>query len=283
MLFELRNLGLEQQTKEEGFKPDRTVYPSVLCDELGRFTNEFGNPISATVPGRGNYSYHRLFGGMKPEIVKNETVPPLTGTVVFVGYTDGSTEIEVLRRNNAFVVYEDSPPSLLAHAIEHQPGGSDPLTILRAMLLPLRPTLAGGMLLDVASYEYDDAYGSRVLFPGQINLDMTSYIPVSGSLYAHVYLDINTNTLLVELGPSITYVPTLKPEKPDTPVYGIAVCYVWMHEGQTEILTEEMDDARRLFVPNRILEAVYQDILTQLGELENQFDVIITTHLANGM
>jgi hypothetical protein len=241
-----RDLQLNEEARDARYKLAQSLIPVVLCDQEGRSTDANGDPVNASVPGHDNYVFARSFGDSIPSQYLNvRGVPPLGGTPCFAGYASESLEIEILSINDANAK-RDRKQLRDRHALEHQPGGYDPLNVYLRMLVPLRTTPITGLTVQVAPLVYSVS-GTPTIFLGTNSLDLTSNVPASGlARYVLIYLNTSTNAIATSNGSTVVDSKTVIPPLPANPTNSIPSAYVRLAGDQTTIAEDDTRDARVL-------------------------------------
>lgn len=230
-----RDAELDFESLKEQFKEQKPLMPVVLCDVEGRFVDDDGNPVSAVVATDENYVWAREWGESSPSPYLNRrNILSITGTPCWAGYSDESIEKEIL---GLFIIN----PSLTrrqiedSHAREHEPGGYQPVNVYLRMLVPLRVTPLGGLVVQVAPllYEYN---GLPVIYAGTNSLDLTSNRPTSGlARYTLIYLNPVDNTINTLNGTTVTDSLAFTPPLPTPPSSSYPSAWVRLAGGQTQI------------------------------------------------
>lgn len=236
---------------EEIFKLQKPVIPAMLCDAEGLVTDSGGNSVSAQLASNPNYVWVRSYAEATPQPVLNmNTVPPVTGTPVYIGWPEGAQEIQILGINKEALSEESLIEILTGHAQQHEPGGFDPLYLYRRNFASLRSyasnTLYNGLEISISSLEYDDNNGERAFYPGESGFDLTAYLPAAGNKkWILIYLDITTNTINIAEGAEVLNVAPINAIKPDTPANGISSAYVLLTSGMVDVTENDIEDGRR--------------------------------------
>jgi hypothetical protein len=208
------------RTARDLLRNDRT-------SEIPAFLGNLSGVVEADTSGN---VYVTLFNG-EVKTVFNGRVPNVPRLPVVIGY-GGSDKLQVLRSRD---VYPNAPyPDIPSHASLHTFPAVDTVPVRSEQFLPGLVTPSTGLTVRVYGTPYELSDGWHVLATQDLNL--TSYLPVSGALYALIEAD-NTGALIVTKGVTVasraalTYadIPT-----PDPSRYALAA--VKLYVGQTTIL-----------------------------------------------
>lgn len=213
-----------------------------------------GNEVGViSVPNRVDYVYVRV-AGLGTISVYNKRVPLILDLPVDVGY-------DPLEPKNFQVLNIHRYPqgggrglvdvATILHGKTHNWAGIDPVYIEKRQLMPLRPTPLGGMGLYVTrevTY-YDD---KAVSVTGQ-QLDLSAYVPASGSYLVLVYKDTD-EIIKVTTGGVLKDLLTLTlADAPQAYPGTVPIALVRLYGGQTGIAEGYQDtdliDVRQLFSP----------------------------------
>lgn len=259
---------------EEIFKLEKPVIPAILCDVNGLIVDSDGNSVDAKLASNPNYVWVRSYAEATPQPVLNmNTVPPVTGTPVYIGWPEGAQEVQILGINKEALSEEDLVQILTGHHEQHEPGGFDPLYLYRRAFAFLRTyasnALYNGLEITITSLEYDDENGERAFYPGESGFDLSAYLPAAGNKkWILIYLDITTNTIKVAEGTEVLNVAPINAIKPNTPTKGIASAYIILTSVLTDVTESEIEDARRfLNYPDPLPLTTKGDLLTYTTEL----------------
>lgn len=258
MPFDFRDAALEVKKRDERFKSATLVSPCVTCTAIGEFANASGDPISAQVADEPDNLWVVAYGDSTPFIVLNQgAVASQTGLAVKVGYSEGSTQREILGYNRDML-----PPEVTIQDLYNETDNNS--SILRDKLATLRVVpVSGTFTVTVYGMEYN-RFGARQPFP-TATFDFTPYVPAPGkSRWALLYLDMFTMILSVELGPLGPDHPTYVLSKPNTPLFGFGTVYVSLSGAASELSESDLEDARRTLFPNKVSGVVYNRVVTEL-------------------
>ncbi len=239
-----RDILLEKKKADSRFKRATPLIPAVTCDVSGNTEDANGDPVSSAVDGEPNKIWVRTFNDAVPQSVLNDNaVPVQTGLTVYIGYLEGSTEIEVVRLNRSVIVETTS-------ILDHSAFGETYTSVLRRQLAPLKVVPSGTtMIANISQLEYDRT-GSRKLFL-TTTLDLASSVPASGfKRYTLIYLNSATNTVTVVDGSVVADIPSKTPIKPNTPIDGIPSVYVLLAGGTTLLVEGDIEAAQRILQAN---------------------------------
>lgn len=218
--------------------------------QQGILGNEIGE---ISVPNRVDFVYVRV-AGLGTISVYNKRVPLILDLPVDVGY-------DPLEPKNFQVLNIHRYPqgggrglvdvATILHGKTHNWAGIDPVYIEKRQLMPLRPTPLGGMQLYVTrevTY-YDD---KAVIVTGQ-QLDLTPYIPATGSLMVLIYKDTD-EIVKVQTGGVLRDIFSLTlSDAPQAYPGTVPIALVRLYGGQTGIAEGYQDtdliDVRQLFSP----------------------------------
>lgn len=248
--FEIERSGERaQEERDSQFKRETPKIPVVLTDISGQTVDGNGNPVSATVIGNENFVWARAYNESIPSQYLNiRGIPPIGGTPCLAGYAEESTQIEILSINNIDLSNTRTNPRRERHALEHLPGGYDPLDVLTRMLVELRTTAMSGLKVSIAPKHYTGPNGTMVTFPGYNNYDLTASVPASGlARYTLIYLDPTTNTIATVDGDTTTDTEAITPDYPDPPDSTYPSAWVRLAGDQTQINeVRDIKDARMI-------------------------------------
>lgn len=218
--------------------------------QQGILGNEIGE---ISVPNRVDFVYVRV-AGLGTISVYNKRVPLILDLPVDVGY-------DPLEPKNFQVLNIHRYPqgggrglvdvATILHGKTHNWAGIDPVYIEKRQLMPLRPTPLGGMQLYVTrevTY-YDD---KAVIVTGQ-QLDLTPYIPATGSLMVLIYKDTD-EIVKVQTGGVLRDIFSLTlADAPQAYPGTVPIALIRLYGGQTGIAEGYNDtdliDVRQLFSP----------------------------------
>ena len=209
-----------------------------------------------SVPGKPNYVYVTV-PGSGTMVVYNERVAPVPGLPVELGRDplepDQYQVINVHRYPQTDTTASPIASGGMAgkHASTHNWFGNDPVYIEKRQLMPFRATATGDMNVfvtrDVAYYDG----GWR--FISGTNLDMSGYVPATGSLYALVYKDTN-EVIRVSTSGTLRDTSTLTLLDAPQPYPGtVPMALVRLYSGQSGVFDNpnvtDIVDVRQLFSP----------------------------------
>lgn len=218
-------------------------------------TGTLGNSLGVvSVPGKPNFVYVNI-PGSGVAIVYNKRVANIPSLPVDVGRDVVEPDLyQVLNVHH----YPSSDPnniqglgSIPNHGSSHTWGGTDPVYVSKRQLMPLRPTPIGGMNVfitrEVAYYD-----GEWEGITGQV-VDMTPYLPETGSHYALIYKDTDESFVVNSSG-TLRDTLTLNLLDAPQPYPGtVPIALIRLYAGQSGILEGSNDtdlvDVRRLFEP----------------------------------
>lgn len=256
--MQFRDVVLEQERVDKEFKRATPLIPAVTCDILGNTEDSNGDPISAVVNEEPNRVWVRTFNDAVPQAVLNDNViQAQSGLMVYIGYLEGSQEIEVIRLNRSVL---SETINTTAHSVYSETF----TTIFRRQLAPLKVTPSGTTLIaNVGQLEYDRNGGREFLIT--TTLDLASSVPASGlKRYVLVYLDMATGTVAALDGDTVANVAFKTAVKPDTPLDGIASVYVLLIGGTTLLVEDDIEAAQRILVPNTVTGATSNIVRSNL-------------------
>lgn len=256
--MQFRDIILEQERVDREFKRATPLIPAVTCDILGNTEDSNGDPISAAVNEEPNRLWVRTFNDAVPQAVLNDNVVQAqTGLMVYIGYLEGSQEIEIIRLNR----------SVLSETVDttaHSTYSETFTNIFRRQLAPLKVTPSGTTLIaNIGQLEYDRNGGREFIV--STTLDLASSVPGSGlKRYTLVYLDMATGTVAALDGDTVANVAFKTAVKPDTPLDGIASVYVLLIGGATLLVEDDIEAAQRILVPNTVTGATSNIVRSNL-------------------
>jgi hypothetical protein len=240
------------------------------------------------VPGRTGYVYVRMIGTEdSPVVVLNTRVRNVYAMPVIVGYDIYEPfTLQVLGANsNAINIANDTQNVYNAYLTDHHSthewmnptGGNDVVYSELRQIMPLRPSANNGLIINIArGWTYATAGWQEF---ANTNIDLSSYVPESGALFALVYIN-DLGALTARTGNLATdEFFLLQSDIPTPQVNETPICAVKLLPGQTEIVeSEAYTDLIDLRFTLRDVRS-HQWILDQLAWLDNKYDVI-TTQLA---
>lgn len=256
--MQFRDIVLEQERVDKKIKHETTLIPAVTCDILGNTEDSNSDPIDASVDEEPNRVWVRTFNDAVPQAVLNDNViNPQTGLLVFIGYLEGSAEIEIIRQNR----------SVLGETVDTTDYSSfaGTFTYVDRSLFPiLKTTTSSGLIVAVSALEYDRFGGHEIAF--STTLDLTSFKPAAGFIsWTLIYLDAKDGAIEALAGDTVLNIASASPVKPDTPVDGIASAYVKLSSATTTIATEDIAEAKRITTPNIIPGVSYNLIVRSIN------------------
>lgn len=201
-----------------------------------------------TIDGpQANFSYVRypLLSSPPVEMYNVKCGAGYDGMRVRVGYTsDQPTLLQVLTQDDPRFEYlgTNSDGSggqigqfIQKHAQQHAWLNTDPVFIDYNQITNLAVYAAGGMLIGVR-HGIIPRVGIDTYVTDQ-TLDLTSYVPVSGALWALISISSGDGTPAITLGSSVTDRSTLNYTAiPDTPVGNFRLAAVALYAGQTAVV-----------------------------------------------
>ena len=220
--------------------------------------------------------------------IKNRTVQPAFNKQVILGYIDHEPQIEqVLDFIEESVLYQQNASAIgqvKSHRQQHEFGGgdetyTDPRLFTPGLGQPTNPTSG---CLHISPFAY--YYNSWSRWSGGNTVDLTQYIPSSGSRYILISLDPEVNELTYRLGEVYTpesaefadiggggpgggwgFVPA--PTANEYPIVAVNV-----HEGTTSFnwnstILDNITEARLHITPP------YKELLDRVETLERMFGV----------
>lgn len=239
-----RDNELARQERDAQFKKETTLIPVVLTDIAGQVVDNNGSPVLATVIGDENFVWARAYNeGIPSQYLNVRGIPPIGGIPCLAGYAEESTQIEILSINSIALLGTRTNPRRQRHALEHLPGGYDPLDVLTRMLVELRTSAQTGLKVSIAPKHYTGLDGTMAVFGGYNNFNLTAKLPASGlARYILIYLDPVTNTIATIDGPTTVDTEAIEPVRPDPLDGTYPSAWVRLAGGQTEI--NEVRDIR---------------------------------------
>lgn len=166
------------------------------------------------------------------------------GRGVVCGFEAFSTTLQILRfdeRSTAGVV-PVAHLNIPNHAETHLIDGEDPLAVYENAIWTLLTYTLGlsGPVVNVSSCVYVQA-GQVVVFAGEDNYDLSSYVPAAGlALFALIYLNLATNALAVATGSTTVDSPAYIPTPPAVPDNAITSALVRLAGGQNVVAFEDI-------------------------------------------
>jgi len=149
------------------------------------------------VPGRPNYVYVRLVGQVVSQVY-NDRVNPVLDLQVYVGYDDEEPRLlQVLGVRSDLRRYgtdETNVGYIAEHHRTHEwmafpDGGNDVVFSELRQFMPLRPTpISTGIALNIGRGILLD-YNKNILYVTGAIVDLSDYIPTTGSRFAYVGID----------------------------------------------------------------------------------------------
>lgn len=238
----MRDIILARQKREEGYEQAHDTFRAVLL------AVDYSD--SANVARQAG---HVWFQELEPDdptpgIAFNRKCPPLPGLKVTIKrWPKNPFDYEVIDWDAGQIKDLSSyngNPLLPQHALDHEPGGYDPLNVYPEMIVPLRCDPGGLLTVRVAPYRYTIG-GTSYVFGGHNSYDLTSNKPAAGlARYVLVYLNTSTNALATVNGDTTVDLDTVIPDKPNVPMGGIASAYVRLDGSQTSIARVDIVPAR---------------------------------------
>lgn len=240
----IKDIEVMEKLREERREPVRRFEPATMIEIGG----------SVEVPNRPDYVWVQEYG--QPQSVfqiLNRRVAPLGGLTVKIGYPEKPPftrqVMDVWDDIGDLTGYTPGDGSTMyPHAQSHQypseaSPGTDPVLIYQPAIQMLKTTTTGsGLIVTVwplPSY-WTDVYAS--FLGGFVNL--ASYLPAANMIrFVLIYLDTGTNTMLVVPGTEVVDTNP-NPPKPTLPAGGIPSSFVLLSNGQTDIATADITDAR---------------------------------------
>lgn len=229
--------------------------PSVQIGTLGNTSGV------VDVPGKPNYVYVTI-PGSGTLVVYNERVAAVPGQPVELGRDplepDQYQVVNVHRYPQVNSTPSSAPVGLgvTKHASTHNWSGTDPVYIEKRQLMPLRATAIGDMNVFVTreTAYYDGGWQ----FVSGTNLDMSAYVPATGSLYALIYKDTDER---IKVNPSGTLRDALTLTLGDAPQPypgTVPLALVRLYGGQTGAFDNpsatDIVDVRQLFSPVSLIQ-----------------------------
>lgn len=254
MPFEIRDVQLALEEKDQQFKVDKGTIPCITSDDTGVIADSAGNPLSALVDGEGDRLWVTAYNDSIPfAVLNNGRVATQSGLMILVGYVEGSTEREVIGYNNDTVgvtvpVLSDS--SILTY-------------ITRDMFPFLKVSPSSGLTVSISSFEYY-VHGNRHVLDEAISISLSSSIPAANKVvYILVYLSY-LGIVSVISGTPVQNIAGAKPLKPSVPLYGFPSAYIKLADTTTAIAFTDIEEAKQIVRPNALPGLSYNIISEEL-------------------
>lgn len=207
------------------------------------------------VPGKSNYVYVTI-PGSGTLVVYNKRIAPVPGMPVEIGRDPLEPDLYQVIDIHKYPSVSTTPLAPggqpAPHAPTHNWAGTDPVYIEKRQLMPLRATAIGGMNVfvtrETAYYDGDWQFISGT------NLDMSGYVPATGSLYALIYKDVDEVIKVNVTGSTLKDALTLTLQDAPQPYSGtVPIALVQLYGGQSGIFdgasATDIVDIRQLWSP----------------------------------
>lgn len=266
MPIQIRDVQLQKAQDDERFKQTTPLIPVVLTDAEGR-TSVGGVSVLAVVEDSPNEVWGRAYGDAPPfQYLNNDAVPEWSGIPIWVGYREGSTQIECLGINYSAVDTSVELPSGGLHGEQHEEGGYDPVDVSRRMRTELKCTVdLDNWKVTVGPFEYRAHNGVRTYFHGKAGYDLAAAQPAAGlARWVLVRLDTSTNTLAYTSGTTGPNITTYNLTKPNCPDGSIPSAYLRINGDDSAFsgADRELDDARIFLNDVQSGSSILDEILT---------------------
>lgn len=151
---------------------------------------------TVVVPGFPALRYVRARGNNLPLIVHRGGTPDIEGQPVWVGYDNLNRVTRVLGERFTSLNLPGSGGNLTPHAVTHLLSGTDPVYVESAQILTGLCYASSGMIVTI-NEGWAIIAGQPVKWP-KTTIDMTSYVPESGALYALILVDSSGSISVIE-------------------------------------------------------------------------------------
>ncbi len=228
------------------------------------------------VPGSSTLVYVRPWGSSLPMVVGRGSAPEVENFPVRVGKSKKDKRLKVLgAQGYDGVYYPPGSDGVDLHAPTHALYGSDPVWIV------------GYQVTDLAVYcDGDDMivkiYPGRIMISGSVidvvyqTIDLTSKIPVAGSLFVLIYVD-SDGAIQTADGDNVNLIDLNYTEIPANPAGAVSLAAVRIYAGQTVITnnvqSQDIIDLRwsNMMHSHSIDQTVAQIILYDYSEDEYKY------------